>query len=146
MTNTARGPLASDVTYQIELPNGAGNFQLKQVMTLSVTDNSTGETVQGGAGPIGNIFTTGGFTLTISTHRIASVPNEVDWYALRASRARFVLSMQDGVGETFGTRWTWNALQVSTVNIEGANDANQTMEITAITSEPMQTTQPDAVL
>lgn len=142
MSTLARGPLVSDVTYFIELPDGGGNFQLMQVKTISFTDNSTGETIRGGAGPIGNTFARGGTTLSIATHRVAVVPEEVAWHKLNASKDEFTVSMQDGVGIALGSRYTWDGVQVTKVDREGADDANQIATIEAITARAVTVTEP----
>lgn len=130
--NTAAGPLVGQVLYFIEVPpiNGIPGFniQLKQLKTMDITDNDSGEVITGGAGTIGKTFASGGKTLAFESHRQGTVPNEVDWIGLKTagpdeSAVDFVISMQD-VG---GTRYTLERCSVTKVDIKGANDGNQTM-------------------
>jgi hypothetical protein len=145
--NTAAGPLIGKVLYFIELPtiNGrpAANFQLRQLKTMDITDNESGEVITGGAGTIGKTFAAGGKTLAGESHRQGGVPNEVDWIGLKTAGPGetpidFVISMQD-VG---GTRYSLPRCSVTKVDIKGANDGNQTMTFEVISDAKITQIQP----
>lgn len=147
--NTAAGPLIGKVLYFIEVPpiNGIPGFniQLKQLKTMDITDNDSGEVITGGAGTIGKTFASGGKTLAGESHRQGSIPNEVDWIGLKTggpdeSAVDFVISMQD-VG---GTRYTLERCAVTKVDIKGANDGNQTMSFELISDAKIIQIQPAA--
>lgn len=147
--NTAAGPLIGKVLYFIEVPPIGGtpgfNIQLKQLKTMDVTDNDSGEVITGGAGTIGKTFASGGKTLAGESHRQGRIPNEVDWIGLKTAGpdetpVDFTISMQD-VG---GTRYTLEKCAVTKVDIKGANDGNQIMNFEIISAERIIQIQPVA--
>ena len=134
----ARSPLVDEVTIHIESPS-AGNFQLRQVKGMDVTDNDTGEIIKGPSGVIGQTFSEGGYTVSLDVHR--SLVAEVNWVGLKTagpgnSRERFVLAMQD----VNGARAMLEDCQVIKVDFTASADGAQTqkVEIQALTLRIVQ--------